>query len=139
MRKRYHSRSGMTTLAELNVTPMLDLAFVLLIIFMITAPLLAESKDLIIPTSKARGDALDPDQIYTIGINKSGKVSLEGNPVSDNELVQMLQQLRNEKPELGAVIQAHRTIPIQEVVHVMDLLKSIDVTDVAILTKPSDT
>ena len=54
----------MTTLAELNVTPMLDLAFVLLIIFMITAPLLASRVDLILPTTTAAREAVSPEQTH---------------------------------------------------------------------------
>jgi len=51
--RRYSQRNSLTTLSEINVTPLLDLAFVLLIIFMITTPLLENSMNLVIPSSGA--------------------------------------------------------------------------------------
>ena len=53
----------MSTLAELNVTPLLDLAFVLLIIFMITTPLMDKSVDLIVPSSVAARNAVDASNV----------------------------------------------------------------------------
>ena len=55
--KRYSNRSNFSTLSEINVTPLLDLAFVLLIIFMITTPLLENSMNLVIPSSGEIGRA----------------------------------------------------------------------------------
>jgi biopolymer transport protein ExbD len=63
--KRYSERSGLQTLSELNVTPLLDLAFVLLIIFMITTPLMENKVDLVVPTSEASKNAVHPDAVQT--------------------------------------------------------------------------
>ena len=58
--RRYSNRTSFTTLSEINVTPLLDLAFVLLIIFMITTPLMENSKSLIIPSSNTTNAPLNP-------------------------------------------------------------------------------
>lgn len=76
----------MTTLAELNVTPMLDLAFVLLIIFMITAPLLASRVDLVIPTTRAQRDAVAPEDTMIIDMNQAGDLEIEGQVMTVEEV-----------------------------------------------------
>jgi biopolymer transport protein ExbD len=136
--RRPSARAGLGTLAELNVTPLLDLAFVLLIIFMITAPFLAERADLIIPTSKAAQDAVDPSQIYDIAIDQHGGLQLDGRDVPPEGLAAALLALRQEKPDLAVVIRAHRELPVQAVVGVMDILKDTGVTRVGLLTKPGE-
>ena len=57
--RRYSQRNSLTTLSEINVTPLLDLAFVLLIIFMITTPLLESSMNLVIPSSRATNPTIN--------------------------------------------------------------------------------
>ena len=64
--RRFSDRHALQTLSELNVTPLLDLAFVLLIIFMITTPLMDNSVDLIVPSSEAAEKAVDPSAVQTI-------------------------------------------------------------------------
>lgn len=69
--KRFSDRHALQTLSELNVTPLLDLAFVLLIIFMITTPLMDNSVDLIVPSSEAAEKAVgDPSAVQTVAINR---------------------------------------------------------------------
>ena len=80
--KRFSDRHQLTTLSELNVTPLLDLAFVLLIIFMITTPLMENSSSLVLPTNKAAEGAADPAQLETISIDKDALVTLDNAPVT---------------------------------------------------------
>ena len=135
MRKK-RQRHGLTTLADLDVTPLLDLAFVLLIIFMITAPFLAESADLIIPTSKASRDAVDPEAVFVISIDRKKRITLDDEELSLTELTPRLTALRADKPELAVIIRSDREIPVQFVVDIMDILKKVDITQVGIVTKP---
>jgi biopolymer transport protein ExbD len=67
--KRYSNRSNFSTLSEINVTPLLDLAFVLLIIFMITTPLLENSMNMVIPSSSAANAPISKSQVQTISID----------------------------------------------------------------------
>ena len=60
--RRFSDRAALHTLSELNVTPLLDLAFVLLIIFMITTPLMENSMDLIVPSSSTAKTEVNPSQ-----------------------------------------------------------------------------
>ena len=133
MRRRTHQ---LGTLSELNITPLLDIAFVLLIIFMITAPFLAESADLIIPTSKASRDAVDPSKVFTVSINRSGELDLDGAAVSPEALRDAAAALRAQHPDLGILIRADRQLSIQDLVDSMDALKAAGIAKVAVVTKP---
>jgi biopolymer transport protein ExbD len=134
--RRHGPRHTLTSLSELNVTPLLDLAFVLLIIFMITAPFLAESADLIIPTSKASRDAVDPSAVFVVSVNQDLAIAVDGSPVSFADLPARLLNLHQGSPDLAVVIRAHKEIPVQEIVKIMDALKAADITRVGIVTKP---
>ncbi len=134
--RRFSDRNQLTTLSELNVTPLLDLAFVLLIIFMITTPLMENSSELVVPTSKAKEGAPPPSQVETISLDAQGGISINGKEVSDLEGT--LQSLKVGKPEMAVVIRAHRELPVQEVVRVMDEIKRVGVTRIGLLsTEPT--
>lgn len=124
------------TLAELNVTPLLDLAFVLLIIFMLTAPFLAESSELVIPSSKGSNDQIDPEKIFTISIDRNRKMDLNGVELEHSELEAGVRQLKQKNPEMGVIIRAHHELTVQDLVGVMDALRNAHVTAVSVVTKP---
>src|SRR5207237_511338 len=84
--RRYSQRTGLTTLSEINITPLLDLAFVLLIIFMITTPLLENSVNLVIPSSGAANAPVNPAKVETISIDRSEVIKFE-NDVVDLEML----------------------------------------------------
>ena len=69
--RRYSQRSHLSTLSEINITPLLDLAFVLLIIFMITTPLLENSVNLVIPSSAAANAPVNPSKVQTVSIDRT--------------------------------------------------------------------
>ncbi len=124
------------TLSELNVTPLLDLAFVLLIIFMITAPFLAESADLIIPSSKASREAIDPSQVYTVSLDRNHKLELDGQPVERDTLAGSVRALLTDHKDMAVIVKAHHLLPIQDVVGIMDILREAGVAHTSIVTKP---
>ncbi len=136
MRNR-HQRQSLGTLSELNVTPLLDLAFVLLIIFMITAPFLAESADLTIPSSKASREAVDPAKVFTISIDRHRAIELDGTPIGLADLPSGIRQLKERHPGMGVIIKAHNELPVQDLVGVMDTLRDAGVAKVGVVTKPA--
>jgi biopolymer transport protein ExbD len=125
----------MSTLAELNVTPMLDLAFVLLIIFMITAPLLASRVDLIIPTTRAKRDAVAAERTVIVEMNNEGVLEIEGDVVTEQDLKQRLAEQLAESPELGVLIRADASLSLGKVMPVLDLLKSEGIVDVGFMAR----
>lgn len=129
-------QSQLGTLSELNVTPLLDLAFVLLIIFMITAPFLAQSSDLIIPTSNASDRAVDPSQVQIIGMTNSGELSLGEQTMDAESLRSQLEALFEADANVAVVIKADKRLTVEDVVGVMDLVKGVGITKVGMVTKP---
>jgi biopolymer transport protein ExbD len=127
--KRYSQRSGHTAMAELNVTPLLDLAFVLLIIFIITTPLLENSIPLSLPAAADNhNQPPDAKSIRTVSIDKSGQVFLESKPIELPVLEQELTAFRQNTPDAGVVIRADKSLRYQQVVDVMDILQRAQIS-----------
>ncbi|MEO8207111.1 MAG: biopolymer transporter ExbD, partial [Chthoniobacterales bacterium] len=96
--RRYSERNQMHTLTELNVTPLLDLAFVLLIIFMITTPLIENSVDLIVPTSAAAKSKVNPADVQTIAIDRNKTLKLNEVEITNTQLEQKLTEMKAANP-----------------------------------------
>ena len=122
--KRYSQRSGHTAMAELNVTPLLDLAFVLLIIFIITTPLLTSNIAVQLPVgSRSTMAPVDPKSVRTVSIDRNGQVYLESKPIELPVLEQELTAFHNDTPDAAVVVRADRTLQVQQLVDVMDVLQ----------------
>ncbi len=115
-------------MAELNVTPLLDLAFVLLIIFIITTPLLESNIPLELPTgSKNSAQPVDPKSIRTVSIDRNGQVYLESKPVELPVLEQELAAFRRDTPDAAVVVRADKSLRYQQVIDVMDILQRVQI------------
>ena len=111
--KRYSQRSGHTAMAELNVTPLLDLAFVLLIIFIITTPLLTSNIPVELPAgSRNNNQPVDPKSIRTVSIDRNGQVYLDSRPVDLPVLEQELIAFRSVTPDAAVVVRADRLVTV---------------------------
>jgi biopolymer transport protein ExbD len=127
--KRYSQRSGHTAMAELNVTPLLDLAFVLLIIFIISTPLLENGIPLELPTgSRNASQPVDPKSIRTVSIDRNGQVFLESRPVDLPILEQELTAFRRETPDAAVIVRADKSLRYQQVVDVVDILQRAQIS-----------
>lgn len=133
--RRYSNNTALHTLSELNVTPLLDLAFVLLIIFMITTPLLENSIDLVVPTSSTAHNEINPAQVQTISIDRNEVMKLNQDVVSTPELLIALKQLKESQPNVAVVVRPHRDLPIQKFIGVMDLLQQAGIAKVGVMTQ----
>ncbi len=134
--KRYSGRQGLSTVSELNITPLLDLAFVLLIIFMITTPLMDNSMDLQLPKSGAPDQPVDPGKVQTISIDRDEQIKLNGQPIAADALGGALAALQEEKPDLAIVVRSHRELPVQKLVDLLDVVKAAKITKVGVVTNP---
>jgi len=122
--KRYSQRSGHTAMAELNVTPLLDLAFVLLIIFIITTPLLTSNIPVQLPAgSRNNNQPVDPKSIRTVTIARNGQVYLESIPIDLPVLEQQLTTFRAATPDAAVVVRADKSLNVQQLFDVMDILQ----------------
>ena len=136
--RRYSSRHGLHTLSELNVTPLLDLAFVLLIIFMITTPLIENSLDLVVPKSTTAKGAVNPAEVFTISIDKNNTYKLNNQIISPQDLEARLVSTKLEKPDTAVVVRPHFELPVQQFVSVMDILQRAGIAKVGVMTTRED-
>ena len=134
--RRFSQRQPLPALAEINVTPLLDLCFVLLVIFMIATPLLENSQELAVPTSTVAGTPVEPGKVNVLSINRDAEVRLDGEPVTPEELDARLRALKAERADATAVvIRAHRELPVQRFIALMDVLKRADIHKVGVVTQ----
>jgi biopolymer transport protein ExbD len=133
--KRYSSRSNFSTLSEINVTPLLDLAFVLLIIFMITTPLLENSMNLVIPSSSAANAPISKAQVQTISIDRDETIRINNEIVDSDSVTARLLELKRANADVAIVIRPDRELPVQKLVTLMDSLQRAQITKVGIATK----
>lgn len=133
--RRYSQRHNLSTLSEINITPLLDLAFVLLIIFMITTPLLENSMNLIIPSSGAANAPVKAGQVQTISIDRRETIKINDRTVPYADLVARLTELKRANPDVAIVIRPDRELPVQKLVSLMDALQRAQINKVGIATK----
>ena len=126
----------MHTLTEINVTPLLDLAFVLLVIFIITTPLMENSINLVVPTSSEATQSVDRSQVQTISIDKDDVMRFNEEVVDAATLESRLEALHKEKPDVAIVVRPHKELPIQKFIDVMDILQRARISKVGVLTRP---
>ena len=130
------SRRGHSTLNELNITPLLDLVFVLLVIFIITTPQLVNNLEMFIPSGKpppAKPDAPRP-KINRIVVDEKGQTFLNDELVTVAGLKEALQRLKAADPALGVVVKGSDEVDYQHMVSVLDVLQQLEITKVGLAT-----
>jgi biopolymer transport protein ExbD len=131
------SKFAHSTLNELNITALLDLAFVLLVIFIITTPQLVNNLEMFLPSGKppppANPDAPKP-KINRIVVDATGQVFLNDKAVSVPMLTQELKELKAADPQLGVVVKGSDDADYQHMVTVLDIIQQLDITKVGLAT-----
>lgn len=135
--RRFSNRS-LHTLTELNVTPLLDLCFVLLIIFMITTPLMENSVDLVVPTSSTAKTEVNPSEVQMVEIDRNDTMKLNGDVTTAESLEATLLALKAQGGQVSVVVRPDRDVPIQKFIGVMDILKRTGIGKVGVMTKPEE-
>ena len=117
---RLERSPGAQPMSEINVTPLVDVMLVLVVIFIITAPLLASSIKLDLPsTDAARPDAMP--QFVTLVVDKSGQAFLNDQPVSGQQMAQSLQQSAARNPDTEVQLRADQVVPYGRIVELMGI------------------
>lgn len=138
----FTARSGgqtrtQTALAEINITPLVDVVLVLLLIFMITAPVLQSGVEVAIPRTRTVNQLTEDRMVVTI--NKNQNVYLQDKPVNINDLPARL------RASIGAAdtrrviyVRADEQVPFGAFASVMDAVKQAGITNISIVTRPVD-
>jgi biopolymer transport protein TolR len=132
----FTSSSGATrsSLAEINITPLVDVVLVLLVIFMITAPVLQSGIEVAVPKTKTVKEITEQRLVLTI--DKSQQVFLGDAPVNVHELAKKLQD-RGVDPSTQVIyLRADENVPFGAFAAVMDAVKQAGITNVSIVTQP---
>jgi biopolymer transport protein ExbD len=133
--RRYSQRQNLSTLSEINITPLLDLAFVLLIIFMITTPLLESSTNLVIPSSGATNPPIKSSRVQIVSIDRSETIRFNNQVIDLKALTPRLTELKQTNPDIAVVIRPDRDLPVQKLIALMDALKQAQITKIGIATR----
>ena len=128
------SKRGHGSMSELNITPLLDLVFVLLVIFIITTPQLVNNLEINLPSAKPPPADSKPKPPSRIVISAAGQITLDDEVVTVPQLKDKLQALKTDNPELGVVLKGADEVEYQVMVNVMDTLRQLDITKMGLAT-----
>ena len=136
--RRGRGRGGRAPMAEINVTPLVDVMLVLLIIFMVTAPLLVSAVPIDLPDTRAKPLDQQPDQV-TVSIDPEGQIFLDRDKLAPGELPDRLAALvKGDKPPL-VTLRADKALDYGRVMAVMGELNAAGVTQISLVTSGSAT
>lgn len=129
--------SGNTTLAEINVTPLVDVMLVLLIVFMISAPLMQQGIQVDLPKANAGSLSEVPDQVVLV-VNRSKQILINGKALPQGTLRAKLSAISAAKPHVQVFIQADQSVPYGFIAQVMAEVKQAKVNRVGLVTEPGN-
>ncbi len=132
--RRFSDQNKLVTLSDINVTPLLDLAFVLLIIFMITTPLLDQGMTLDLPSGGVADPGMDPEKIRVVEITAEGDYFLDQSEMPVSELRTSIGQTFQADPEVFFYVRADKKATWEMVANVMDLLTKLGIPNVSMRT-----
>ena len=128
------SKHGHHTMNELNITPLLDLVFVLLVIFIITTPQLMNNLEMNLPSPKPPPKSDQKPKFTRIAIEANGGITLNGTAITLPELKAKLAELKAGDPELAVVVKGSDEVEYQGMVGILDTLQQLDITKVGLAT-----
>ncbi|MFO7858643.1 MAG: protein TolR [Ectothiorhodospiraceae bacterium] len=140
---RRHQRSKRKPMAEINVVPYIDVMLVLLVIFMVTAPLLYQGVDVDLPQAEAEPVSQDSEDpvIVTVSDNGELRASIGADPdetLSEDELADMVTKVMRNNPETPVLVRGDAAVRYGRVLETMTLLQQAGVPQVGMMTRPPE-
>jgi biopolymer transport protein ExbD len=135
MRLKKTSKRAQSTMHELNITPLLDLVFVLLVIFIITTPQMMNNLEMTLPSGKPPPPSKEKPKINKINVAANGQITLNEQPVTPAELKADLKAMKSSDPDLKVVVKGADEAVYQNMVAVLDVLQQLDITKVGLATE----
>jgi biopolymer transport protein ExbD/biopolymer transport protein TolR len=125
-----------SAISDINVTPLVDVVLVLLIIFMVTAPVLQSGIEVNVPKTRTVKEITEERMV--ISINKQQRVFLGSDAININEIKTKLRQKIRDPQHQSVFIRADEDVPFGAFATVMDAVKGAGITNVSIVTQPLD-
>ncbi len=135
--RRFSQRSHLVTLSDINITPLLDLAFVLLIIFIITTPLLTQSIELKLPGGGQAEKKLNKSDIRTVEISTSGQYWLDSKMMPLPQIIAQIAGESRTNPNLVVYIRADKDCRYDFVAQIIDGCQRNGITRYSLRTDPT--
>lgn len=132
-RLRRRGRRRTPPMSQINVTPFVDVMLVLLVIFMVTAPLLTAGVEVNLPESSAKA-LKGTDEPLAVSVDAAGKIYIQENEVTIEELGPKLKAITEQKPEARVFVRGDRAIAYGQVMAVMSAIKEAGISNVALVT-----
>jgi biopolymer transport protein TolR len=123
-----------TSLADINITPLVDVVLVLLIIFMVTAPVLQSGIEVNVPKTRTVKEITEERLVITI--DKQQKVFLGSSPININQIGPTLRQKIRDPQRQSIFIRSDEDVPFGAFATVMDAIKQAGISNVSIVTQP---
>ena len=134
--RRFSQRNSLVTLNEINITPLLDLAFVLLLIFIITRPMLEQSMDLKLPKGGTKADKVEAKDRLTVEISAQGAYKLNGRQMPLETMLNYLKQMTTANPNAFVSIRTDKDARSEYFYAVMDGCQKRDIVRFELKTAP---
>jgi biopolymer transport protein TolR len=122
--------------AEINVVSLIDVMMLLMVIFMITAPIMQGGVDVALPKAEAR--PLEPKSGLIVTVNREGKIFVDETELTFNEFRTSFAALASERGKEGVYLRADQGVPYGMVVRVLAVMRSTGVPDVGLVAEPED-
>ena|SRR2546428_11744473 len=135
---RFHQEDDYGDMADINVTPLVDVMLVLLIIFMVTAPLLTQGLTVALPTAEGKSFELSSNNPAKIQVTSSGAVYLDGTPAGSTNLEATLGPMLRSRRVKRALLEADKSVPYGRVVAVLDVMNRAGVEQLGMVTQPQE-
>jgi TolR protein len=129
------ARKSGGTMAEINVTPLVDVMLVLLIIFMVTAPMMQRGVDVNLPSAEISTEPRD--QTLLVTVDQDGEIWLDDQPVHEQLLAVEVEKARRESGLEFIYLRADESIPYGRVMYVMDQCRKGGIQQVGLVVKPA--
>ena len=129
----FHTQSDQEMMSEINVTPLVDVMLVLLVVFIVTAPLLSQSLEVKLPKTAAVQTRMDTKQ-QVITIDVEGKIALDSVVLSDEKLAQQLADSAAGKDDFELHVHADEAVPYGRVAQIMAIAQHAGVSKLSFMT-----
>ncbi|MBF9034646.1 protein TolR [Rhodobacterales bacterium HKCCE2091] len=133
-RRRGRRRGGLQPMSEINVTPFVDVMLVLLIVFMVSAPLMTVGVPIELPETAAEALPSSDEEPLTVTLTADGQVMIQTTEVSRDELIQRLTAIAGERESNQIFLRADGAIPYEQVMQVMGALNRGGFRDIGLVT-----
>jgi biopolymer transport protein TolR len=124
-------------MSQINMTPLVDVMLVLVVIFIITAPLMTSSLKVELPQTAAAQPSSVP-QFITLGIDKDKQLALGDKPLGEQELVRQLAQIAQNAPQTEVQLRADKTVPYGTIVEIMGMAHKAGLTRIGFVADPAE-